>query len=224
MFNLALAGSMLAVLLVPSALTGPAAPAPADSASAAAAAVAAPASGVTLDVLTVNGSGCPAGTASVRVSPDNTAFTVVYGDFVAKDGGSAAPTDIRKNCQINLRINVPQGFTYAIAKAVYRGWANLAAGASGLEQAAYYFQGSSDTTYVPHEFTGPYSGSWQTVDVTDAAALVWSPCGLQRNLNINTELRVDAGTSNASATSSMAMSSTRGSVQTVYQLSWRSCS
>ncbi len=146
--------------------------------------------------MTVNGSGCPAGTAAVAVSPDNTAFTVAYSSYMAQVGVGAKPTDVRKNCQLNLRVHVPQGFTYAVAKADYRGFAHLERGASALERANYYFQGSSATAYVSHPLKGPFNDDWQATDEVDVASLVWAPCGEKRNLNVNTELRVSVGTSN----------------------------
>ena len=73
---------------------------------------------IVIDVITVNGSGCPAGTAAVAVSPDNTAFTVTYSDYLAQVGIGSVPTDFRKNCQLNILVHVPQGFTYAIASAL----------------------------------------------------------------------------------------------------------
>src|SRR5512142_1289035 len=90
---------------------------------------------IVIDVVTVNGSGCPAGTAAVAVSPDNTAFTVTYSQYLAQVGVGATATDFRKNCQLSLAVHVPQGFTFAIAEADYRGFASLAAGASGTERA-----------------------------------------------------------------------------------------
>lgn len=38
---------------------------------------------IVIEVATVNGSGCPLGTAAVAVSQDNTAFTVTYSDYLA---------------------------------------------------------------------------------------------------------------------------------------------
>jgi len=70
---------------------------------------------VVVDTVTVNGSGCPAGTAAVAVSPDNTAFTISYSSYIAQVGVGASPTDFRKNCNLNLFVHVPPGFTYAIA-------------------------------------------------------------------------------------------------------------
>ncbi|MEU7137657.1 DUF4360 domain-containing protein [Streptomyces sp. NPDC046261] len=180
---------------------------------------------VVIDLVSVNGSGCPAGTAAVAVAPDNTAFTVTYSNYLAQVGVGSAPTDFRKNCQLGLNVHVPQGFTYAIARADYRGFAHLQRGATGLERASYYFQGMSQTSSVSHRFAGPLSDNWQTSDVNEASALVYAPCGAQRILNVNTELRVNAGSSDASTTNSfMAMDSTDGSVNTLYHFSWKECS
>ncbi|MEU4213368.1 DUF4360 domain-containing protein [Streptomyces sp. NPDC026206] len=179
---------------------------------------------VVIDVVSVNGSGCPAGTAAVSVAADNTAFTVSYSSYLAQVGVGSKPTDFRKNCQLGLNVHVPQGFTYAIARADYRGFAHLERGATGLERASYYFQGMSHTSAVSHRFAGPASDNWQASDVTDVEALVYAPCGAQRILNVNTELRVSAGTSDPSTTNSfMAMDSTDGSVNTLYHFAWKEC-
>ncbi|GAA2795703.1 DUF4360 domain-containing protein [Kitasatospora sp. CM 4170] len=179
---------------------------------------------IVIDVATVNGSGCPAGTAAVAVSADNTAFTVTYSSYLAQVGVGSKPTDFRKNCQLSLVVHVPQGFTYAIASADYRGFAHLEKGASGTQRANYYFQGQAQTAYQNHRFNGPTDDNWQATDVVDVAALVYAPCGEQRNFNINTELRVSAGTSDTSHTTSfMTMDSTDGDINTVYHMAWKHC-
>jgi hypothetical protein len=183
----------------------------------------APSGKIVIDLVTVNGTGCPAGSAAVAVSPDNTAFTVTYSKYIAQVGPNIAATEARKNCQLNVLVHAPQGFTYAISKVDYRGYANLAAGATALERANYYFSGMSTTTYISHPFTGPLNDDWQTTDVADLTAMVWSPCGAQRNLNINTELRAAAGTSDKTATSLIQMDSADTDIQTVYHLSWDKC-
>jgi hypothetical protein len=184
-----------------------------------------PSDKIVIDVVTVNGSGCPAGTAAVAVAPDNTAFTVTYSAYTAMVGVGALPTDFRKNCQVNLRVHVPQGFTYAIAQADYRGFASLESGATAQERANYYFQGQSATPYVSHPFSGPLQDDWQTTDLTDLAALVYAPCGEQRLFNINTELRVNAGTSNPRKTTSfITMDSIDGAINTTYHFAWKTCS
>ncbi|MFG2400049.1 DUF4360 domain-containing protein [Streptomyces lydicus] len=178
---------------------------------------------ITITVATVNGSGCRPGSAAVAIAPDNTAFTVTYSEYLAQAGGSSKPTDARKNCQIALNVHVPQGFTYAIARADYRGYASLAPGAKGLEQANYYFQGQQQTARKSHSFAGPYDNNWQSSDETDIDALVYAPCGEERYFNINTELRVDGRSADPKTTSFMAMDSTDGSINTVYHFAWKEC-
>jgi hypothetical protein len=179
---------------------------------------------IVIDVVTVNGSGCKAGTAAVAVSADNTAFTVTYSDYLAQIGGGAKSTDFRKNCQLNLRVHVPSGFTYAIAEADFRGYALLAKGATAQERANYYFQGSPETLYTTHPFKGPYDNDWTASDSLDVASLVYKPCGEERNLNVNTELKVAAGKSDPKKDMSMiSMDSTDGSITTVYHFAWKNC-
>ncbi|WP_439380611.1 DUF4360 domain-containing protein [Amycolatopsis lexingtonensis] len=186
-------------------------------------ATSAPAEKITLDIKTINGSGCPAGTAtaSADVAADNTSFTVRYTNFTAKAGGGAPALEGRKNCQINVLVHVPQGFTYAIAEADYRGYAHIESGASALEQANYYFTGTAPTARVRHTFPGPFHGVWRASDVTEVEELVFAPCGESRNLNINAELRADAGTSGGG--SFIEMDSEHASVDTIYHFAWKTC-
>lgn len=185
-------------------------------------AVAAPSGKVTIDVVTVNGSGCPAGTTDVAVSTDNTAFTVTYGQYLAQAGGGADVTDARKNCQLNLLVHVPSGLTFAVAQVDYHGHAKLDRGASASERANYYFTGDSANAVAVHSFNGPLSDDWHATDRVADSSLVFAPCGVARNLNVASELRVTADVSTGS-TSYINMKSTRGSVSTIFHLAWRSC-
>ncbi|RFS83209.1 DUF4360 domain-containing protein [Actinomadura spongiicola] len=179
--------------------------------------------GVTIEIATVMGSGCPQDTAAVALSKDAEAFTITYSKYLAQVGGASPPTDERKNCQINLRVHVPQGFTYAVSKVDYRGFANLQPGATATQIASYYFQGDTSTRHHATEFKGPHKKFWQTTDLVPLAALVWSPCGEQRNFNINTQLLVDVGTSDDSKVSYINMDSTDGDINTTYHYSWKRC-
>ena len=181
-----------------------------------------PSGAITLDLTAVN-----CGTAAVAVAPDHTAFAVTYSDFTAKVGPSVQPTDRRVNCHLVMLAHVPQGFTYAITEADYRGYAHLATGAWGIETASYYFQGSLGTIYRQHRIDGPRDDNFEFTDQTPIAALVWAPCGALRNFNVNTELRVNAGSSDPSRTPSyLTMDSTIYPLawnSTIYHLAWKHC-
>ncbi|MFC3895151.1 DUF4360 domain-containing protein [Lentzea rhizosphaerae] len=204
---------MAATSLAVSLLVAPEAPSTADVV---------PPGKITVDVVTVNGSGCPAGTAAVAVADDNTAFTVTYSDYTAQAGSGSSPTDFRKNCQLNLRVHYPQGFTFGIAKADYRGFAHLPRGAKGMQRASYYFSGSSSTTQSTHNIPSPLTDNWQFTDSTPVAEIVFAPCGMVRHLNVNTEVRVTANPS-TNQPAFVSMDSTDGSVNTRYQFAWKRC-
>ncbi|MZE77938.1 DUF4360 domain-containing protein [Streptomyces xinghaiensis] len=207
-----LAAGGAAAALFASVLAGQSAPAEA----------AVPAEQAQVGIITVNGSGCPAGTAAVAVSPDNSSVIVSYSDYLARTGAGADAADQRKNCQLALDVRVPSGWTYTITGAEHRGYTHLEKGATGLQQSQYYFQGSSETAVNSRSFAGPYDGEWRISENTPAAEQVWAPCGAKRLLNINTELRVDAGSSGANAANIMAMESTKVPGAT-YKLKWKRC-
>jgi len=180
-----------------------------------------------IDIVNVLGSGCPKDTSAVAVSDDNSAFTVTYSTYTALVGVGAGPLDARKNCQMGVKVHAPQGFTYGIAQADYRGFTHLEKGASGLERANYYFQGNSPTAFIEHPLTAP-SGmverDWQFTDRTEVGSIVFKNCGEERNLNINTELRASAGSSDPKKTTSfVTMDSTDGSITTAYHFAWKTC-
>ncbi|UQU66410.1 DUF4360 domain-containing protein [Couchioplanes caeruleus] len=180
-----------------------------------------PADHIVIDLVAMAGSGCKPGTADVAVSPDNTAFTAIYSEYLAQVGPGISSTEGRKNCQLNVLVHVPQGFTFAIAKVDYRGYGLLKTGASATQRANYYFQGMSQGTYTSHPIASPLDDNWMVSDDVPVAAMVWHPCGEMRNLNINTELRVSKGTS--TDTSFVTMDSTDGSISTTYHFAWREC-
>lgn len=180
---------------------------------------------VSVQVATVNGSGCPRDTVAVALSPDKTAFTVTYSNYIAQVGPESKPTDNRKNCQIAMKVYVPQGFSYGLVKVDYRGYKELQRGASGRLVAGYYFQGNSGTDRRTHKFQGSENpgDNWTKTDVTEFSQIVWSPCGEQRNFNVNTEMRVDRGSSSRQDTSYMTMDSTDGDLKTLYHWAWKRC-
>ncbi|MFC7528252.1 DUF4360 domain-containing protein [Actinoplanes sp. GCM10030250] len=177
-----------------------------------------------IDVVKANGSGCPDESAAITVADDNKAFTVTYSEYTAQVGPKSGPLDFRKNCQLALDIKVPSGFTFAVATADYRGFASLRGGSWAEQNASYYFQGYSQTTRTKHTFKGPLEDNWQRTDQVGIASLNFLKCGDRRFLNINTELRVNRGSSDSTKyTSFISMDSTDASINTVYRVVWKKC-
>lgn len=170
-----------------------------------------PAGPVTIEVLSVAGTGCRPGDTTVAPSPDGHAFTVTYSDFLVQGRG-----DKKKDCRISLRVNHPPGYTYGIAATDYRGFAHLGEGASGAKRAKYFFPGLP-TRHLTYDLSGPFSDNWQATD--RPTGVVHGPCKEKKPLTIDAELRVKA----KDDTSFMSMDSTDSSVTTTYQLNWKKC-
>lgn len=164
-----------------------------------------------LEVVTINGSGCPAGDADVR--SDDRTFTVGYHTFLARAGGGSSPVDMRKNCQVNIRVIVPDGYTYGLARTTYEGYAHLQEGATAVSRISTYLQGTSPTATVNHQLTGPFSDDWTTYYRPDSTEIQWSPCGSPRNINVNAEVRVNLGSSDPDRLNFAIVESSRGLVR-----------
>lgn len=188
---------------------------------------------VTVELVSVAGSGCNKDDFAVAISDDLTAFTVSYNNYIAKAGGGASILDARKNCVLDIRVKVPGGFTYGIAEADMRGFTHLEANANATAKASFWFQGDPATAYVTHDIrkstashpgvtvTGVVDDDWETTDSTPIASIVWASCSAERNLNVNTQLRVTAPA--AGPLSYVAEDTTDGSITTVFHIDLMPC-
>ncbi len=135
------------------------------------------------------GSGCPAGTASAILSPDNTALTLLFDQYVAQAGGASRLSMDRKNCNISIPVLVPEGYSVSILTVDYRGFVSIPRGGSGRFSAEYFFAGSRGPV-VARDFL---SGSDEDFTITNnlgIQAMVWSACGADVNLRVNTNMLV----------------------------------
>jgi hypothetical protein len=173
----------------------------------------------TAHLLTANGSGCPPGSADVTQLSDTT-FTVTYSQYIASAGGGADPIDFRKNCQLNVNVGVPSGWTFGIQEVDYRGYAHLGNGARGTLVASYYYAGLPSTYHQQHPMYGPTDGDYEFNDL--AGVIAYAPCHANVGLNINTEVRAYTG-SDKSYLNVLTMDSTDVSESTIYHLSFRHC-
>ncbi|KAK0750693.1 hypothetical protein B0T18DRAFT_54825 [Schizothecium vesticola] len=141
------------------------------------------------------GSGCPANSVSGQLSTDLTTITLLYTSFVAESGAGQPSSNQRKNCQLNVKLKYPAGWQFSIFKADYRGYANIARGDTGTCKATYYFSGDSKQISSTLTIKGPYDDNYLKTDQFGVESTVWSPCGLEGLLNINSEVRVSPANS-----------------------------
>ena len=173
----------------------------------------------TVRLVSVAGSGCPRGTTAVSAASDSI-FTVTYDQYSATAGGGASPGDFRKNCQLNVDVGVPAGWTYGIAAVDYRGYAHLGRGAHGTLAANYYYSGVSGTNRQNHWISGPADTDYEFDD--QAPVVAYAPCRFHTTLNVNTTLNVYRGT-DPSFFNLLTVDSSDINLTTIYQLTFQQC-
>jgi hypothetical protein len=167
------------------------------------------------------GTGCPAGSASVTLSPDYKSLSLIFDSYVAEAGASSGRTLDRKTCSIAIPIYIPQGLSVSIIRIDYRGYVALPNSyASASFNSEYFFAGS----------TGPrFSKSWRGRTDTNylfnndlaLSASVWSPCGESVNMRVNTSMLVRNSVYNSDALATVDSADFAAGI--VYQLQWRRC-
>lgn len=164
---------------------------------------------VTLEVMSVNGSGCPVGSSVVAAVPDQTAFTLSFSQFKVYGGEY-------KNCVVVVKVAVPPGWTYAIYEVDNRGYGVLDSGASARIVMNSWYTGFPWTLKADQTWRGPFDDFWQTTSL--ASDLTYAPCNTSFNLTLNDTLRVSGP-----RTSSAELFAQDMRVSTIFRLQWKQC-
>jgi hypothetical protein len=173
----------------------------------------APAQAASLGKIGYGGSGCPGGSASVSLSGNS--LSLRFTQFRATAGGK--DTFGRVSCNLAIPLRVPAGLSVSIASVSYRGTSSLPSGASGVLSTELFVTGGQGPI-ISRSFKGPSSGRFASTVSTMAP--VWSACGADVNLRVNSSLRV---TTSGGRSASLSVRSQEVSSALVYVLKWRSC-
>jgi hypothetical protein len=88
------------------------------------------------------GTGCPAGTVSVTLSPDAKSLSLLFDEYQVSVGGETGRSFDRKSCNIAIPVHVPQGLSVSILKIDFRGFNHLPRSASSQFNVEYFFAGT----------------------------------------------------------------------------------
>ncbi len=166
------------------------------------------------------GNGCPAGSASVTMSPDQTQLSILFDQYMVEAGGSTGKTLDRKSCNIAIPVTVPQGWSISLFQVDYRGFNSLPAGARSQMNAEYFFAGSRGLRYTS-TFRGPQAQDYMVSDAMLAEAVVWSACGAQTNLRVNTSILVQTNARREQALATVDSADVQAGL--IYHVKWRRC-
>lgn len=151
-----------------------------------------------LDSLTVRqiayaGSGCPATSSDGSFSERDGAIRLNLGSFgmLAQAGPGISLRDSRKACQLLIDLDHPTDWQYRLVGIAYSGQATLENGAIGNVRTTTYFQGELDEASANLELSGEMATTFSEFATFDDVE-VWSPCGIQRALNVKIAASVQA--------------------------------
>lgn len=164
------------------------------------------------------GTGCPAGSASVTLSPDQTALSILFDNYVAEAGGGRRVD--RKSCNISVPVEVPSGYSVAVFQVDYRGFNSIPRGAQSRFDAEYFWAGARGPR-VSRTFMGPVSDNYTVSDGLIASTMVWTPCGASVNLRVNTSMMAQTNMYNEQTLATVDSADISSGL--VYHLQWRRC-
>lgn len=200
---------------------GPASPAAASPLAAAEAA--APPEGAAITSVVANGSGCRQGDGVTASWTDASQLKVTYGKLAASVGGSSGPLDFRRNCQLSVQLEIPDGYAVALSSSTSLLYADVAGGATATHSAIADWGGMPVQNTWSRAVKGPFEDSVASSWNPDPSSLIFSSCDSRRVLSINQMLRVARGTSAPGVYSAVEFDSSRGGANSVYQLTWKRC-
>lgn len=148
-------------------------------------------------------------------------MTLIFDSYVASVGPGVAITESRKNCQLNVGIFYPPGFQFSLFQADYRGYAGLDAGVNGTQKSTYYFSGQTQQVSTESDFVGPMDQDYLFTDKAYSTSVVWSPCGAEGLLNINSQVRVN--TNSKTASGQLTTDSIDTKFTQILYLNWQTC-
>lgn len=165
------------------------------------------------------GTGCPSGSASVALSPDQKSISVLFDQYVVEAGG--AKSFDRKNCNIAIPVRVPQGYSVSVFAIDYRGFAGLPSGARAQLNVDYFLAGNGRGVRSTKTFRGPYTSDYLTNDSLAMESVVWSGCGADTNLRANTTLLVQSNSRREQAMATVDSADVKAGL--VYHIQWKQC-
>ncbi len=165
------------------------------------------------------GNGCPAGSASAVLSPDNKSLSILFDQFIVEAGGANA-TVARKSCNIAIPVHVPQGYSLSIIAVDYRGYVSLPDRAQARLTAEYFLAGTLGPRFGK-QFIGKTDTDYTFTNDIGVQAQVWSPCGADTTLRVNASMLVQTNRFRDSALATVDTADFKAGL--LYKFQWRTC-
>jgi Domain of unknown function (DUF4360) len=170
------------------------------------------------------GTGCPQGTVGITLSPDSKVLSVIFDAFMAQAGKGAGISIDRKTCNLAVPVHVPQGLSLSVLKVDYRGYTFVPSGAMARFNVEYFLKSIGSSSTGPkgsRTFMGPVDGEYLISNEIGLVGNVWSACGQDVNLRINTAMLAKTNSKNQDVLATVDSADIAAGMR--YHLQWRTC-
>ncbi|KAL0943195.1 uncharacterized protein CTRU02_201081 [Colletotrichum truncatum] len=149
-----------------------------------------PADQVKIVDVNYGGSGCPKGSVTDILSKERDVVTLLFDKYVAQSGPGIEASKNRAACQLNIKIDLPQGYQVSVVQSDYRGSISLPEKVEASLKTTYYQSGDARTVSRSIDFKGKIDKDYVRTDYLGLESLVWSRCGAQSMLNIKSAIEI----------------------------------
>jgi hypothetical protein len=146
---------------------------------------------VTIQSIDYFGEGCGQGSVGSYISSDNLALTLAFDEFSVDLFDAPLTQRIAKDCQVNVNLNVPQGWSYGLFCVDFRGFADLESSVVAEQNATYRFDSQASKDLGTIKLKGPFAGDYEQIAAVPVNTIAWSPCGESQS----TRLAIQTGIS-----------------------------
>lgn len=171
------------------------------------------------------GDGCNNNSARGTLSPDKTTLSIVFDRYAAEAGNGLKKA--RKNCNIRIPFDVPDGFRVALIKIDYRGFSSSPDNAKNKLLTTYQFfdKRTRAALHSPVKRKKWFQGGFNSDFVLHSMLTnrpFWTQCGQDFDLYVDTRLVAFTNDRNESSQITLDTIDTT-QVQVGYRLLWRKC-
>ena len=179
------------------------------------------AQGLELGYPSTGGNGCPQGTVSANLSPDNTQLSILFDQFIAEAGPGSGKTIDRKSCNISIPVTVPNGYAVSVVAVDYRGFVGLPSRSARARFSAEYFFANQRGPLLQRQFVGAQDTDYLIENDLLVTSLVWSACGASTNLRVNASIMLTNTDRRSDAIATVDSADISSGI--IYQLQFRRC-
>lgn len=164
------------------------------------------------------GNGCPQGTASVILSDDKTQFTVLFDDYIAET--EERDWRVRRSCNLAVSLSIPAGYSVALLKLDYRGYARIPYRGFGQLRAEYFFAGDRGPVYT-REFPRGHDKNYVFTDYV--VGKTYSRCGDDVIARANTSVRAEKESRHSKDEAIVTVDTVDLMAGIIFYIDWRAC-